>query len=383
MEDIHTTRESRKEHAGRERNCGSRAVLSATLMGVILAGWSPMAGAADPTCPQDNREEVAPDSVNNEARALFRPPGLGTCDVWFAVNNGVYHAFFLQFPEFARGHSATGFPHVGLATSSDLWSWQYHGPVLVPLHDTWNDVAIATGSTVACNGKWWLVYSGHSSTDSGMGLASSDDLMHWQKVGDGPLVSFGRQKFDGQWQREAVEWYAIADPYILPDPVDGWYYAIFNAGIVGQPGNARGCIAAMRSKDIENWEPWRVLSWPKWFDRMETPQIWERGGRWYLYFGAAHDSGINETFVEQSGLPAGRAQRKRDNFVFVADTFAGPYRPRGKWWIDLPDNRHGYIMKVIRDPNGHDVLITTTEGCLSDPYPVTYADDGSLILHRP
>lgn len=356
-----------------------RKIANATVLGVALAGWLSAVNAAGPA---DGRKGAASNMMNKEEHVLFRPPGLGTCDVWFAIDKGIYYAFFLQFPEFARGSIAAGFPHVGLATSSDLRSWQYHGPVLVALDKTWNDRSIATGSTVAYDGKWWMVYSARSSTKSGIGLAKSDDLLHWEKVGDGPVVPFG-PRLDGEWQGKGVKWYAIADPYILPEPIDGWYYAILNAGIDGQPGNARGCIAAMRSKDIEHWEPWRVLSWPGWFDRMETPQIWERNGHWYLYFGAAHDSGTNETFVEQSGLPKERALRKRDNFVFTADTFAGPYNPQGTWWMDLPDKRHGYIMKVIRDPNGSDVMITTTQGCISDPYPVTYTEDGSLILHSP
>ncbi len=319
---------------------------------------------------------LGPPSHSQEV-PMYHPPGMWTWDYWFAVDGDTYHAFYLQapmcLPDPALKH---GHQHVGHAVSHDLVNWDDLGPALVPVHGTWNDLSIATGSVARHDGNWWMLFSGRGSKASGMGLAVSEDLVHWSKVGDGPVVPFGAQ-FKGEWEGRELTWFPLADPYVYPEPFDGWFYAVINARVVGEPIETSGCLAAMRSRDFSSWEPAGIWAFPKWFERMETPQVWTRDGKWYLYFGA--HGGLQHDALRE-GAP--EAYHKAGNFVFMADRMEGPYEPVGQWWLNLPDGRSGYIYKVVEGPAG-DVLLTSIDCKLSSPYRVTYAGDGSMKLSVP
>ncbi|MCX6992447.1 MAG: hypothetical protein NT011_04805 [Kiritimatiellaeota bacterium] len=313
---------------------------------------------------------------------LYHPPGMWAWDFWFAKQGSTYHAFYLQAP-WCLGEPGRmyGNEHVGHATSQDLIHWTDQGPALIAFKDTWNDASIATGSVVAHGGKWWMLFSGVGNKVRGVGLAESDDLMRWRKVGDGPVVPFGKP-FDGVWEGKPLQWVACADPYVYPDPVAGWFYAIINSQVVGVPISESGCLTTMRSRDMKTWEPAGALTCPGWFERLETPQVWQHGGRWYLYFGGAHDHGLSERYCKEMPEEVVKLQ-SRVNCVFTADRFEGPYRPTGKWWFTLPDGKRGYIAKVLPDPDGREMLFMAVDAKLSRPYPVNYAADGSLVLGKP
>ena len=315
---------------------------------------------------------------------LYAPPGMWTNDNWFAQDGETFHAFYLQVPA-AIGNLSdwsrrAGWQHVGHATSTDLVHWTDHGPALVAVRGTWNDDSIATGSIARAEGRWYMVFTAVGRA-LGVGLAVSDDLMTWEKVGEGPVIPFDRA-YEGLWQGRPLVWRGCADPYLYPEPIDGWWHLVLNAQAVGAPLEQSGCLATMRSRDLLTWEPGPVLLYPEWYERLETPQLWTRDGRWYLYFGGAHDHEIPAKYraeVPEEVQGLGR----RVNCVFISEAFEGPYRPVGQWWIKLPDGRGGYIHKVFPGPDGSDVLITTTGTQLSRPYSVTYGSDGQLVLGLP
>lgn len=306
---------------------------------------------------------------------LFAPPGMNTNDNWFALDGDVTHAFFLQRPDHG-GDAATGFPNVGHATSRDLWHWEDHGTALFPIRGTWNDISIATGSIARHDGKWWMAYTARGSKVSGVGMAVSDDLFRWEKVGDRPVVPCGKVH-EAIWEGKPVRWVFLADPYLFPEPVDGWYWMALNSRDVDAPVPEAGCVTLMRSRDMMNWESAAVMAYPKWFERLETPQMWEHGGRWYLYFGGAHDEGIPEIYTEMTGITRMPA---RVNAVFIGETLEGPYRPVGDWKLDIPGAPWWYIAKVLPGPGGREAMIVTAQGRISWPYAVSYAEDGSVVV---
>ena len=59
----------------------------------------------------------------------------------------------------------------------------------------------------------------------------------------------------------------------------------------------------------------------------------------------------------------------------------GPYEPGPQWRLRIPDPRFAYICKILRCPDGRDVMLTTIGAkSLSRPFPVTYNDDGTLSV---
>jgi len=314
--------------------------------------------------------------------ADFAPPGMWTNDNWFAQDGDTYHAFYLQVP--ACIGDRNNWPHrallnqVGHATSKDLVHWTDQGPVIVPIPGTWIQ-ALATGSVARFEGKWWMVFTVNQGKP-GVGLAVSEDLMTWKLVGDGPIIPTA--VYSGTWQGAPLKWWPCADPYLYPEPIDGWMVMVVNAKVEGAPADSSGCLATWRSRDLKTWEPGPVLLYPQSIDRLETPQLWQHGSRWYLYFGAAHDQ--KEISARwQAEAPEEIKTRRRVNCLYMADRWDGDYQPSpGTWWLDkLPGGAWGYIHKVLPGPEGHDALLTTTGDLrLSRPYEVVYGEDGGVTL---
>lgn len=318
------------------------------------------------------------------AADLFHPPGMWINDLWFAQAGDTYHAFYLQTPmaigDVNNWPARHDLQQIGHATSQDLIHWTDHGPVVTPMPGSWRS-AIATGSVAHHDGKWWMAFSATGAKDAVVGLAMSDDLMTWKVAEDGPLVT--GQAYAGMWQGRSLRWQALADPYLCPDSVAGWHYLLLNARVLDAPIASAGCIGVLRSRDMRRWEAAGIFAYPEWCERMETPALWQHAGRWYLYFGAAHDQPeLPEKWRRE--VPVELKKKRRVNCIFTAGQFAGPYQPTCTWWLDrMPDGRSGYIHKVVHDPRGGEVLFTSTDLKISPPYPVQYAADGSVQLGAP
>lgn len=319
--------------------------------------------------------------MTSAATLGFAPPGMWTNDNWFAKSGDTYHVFYLQVPRcigIANRWTIGGrLAQVGHATSTDLIHWTDQGPVIVPVPGSWVQ-ALATGSVAPFGGKWYMVFTINAG-QPGVGLAVSDDLMTWELVGEGPVAP--SREYVGTWQGQPLKWRPCADPYLYPEPLDGWMVLVINAQVVGAPLAESGCLATLRSRDLRTWEPGPVLLYPQTIERLETPQFWTHGGRWYLYFGAAHDQAEISTRW-QAEVPDAIRTHRRVNCLYLADRWDGLYRPQpGQWWLDrLPDGGGGYIHKVLAGPDGSDVLLTTRDMRVSPPYRVRYAADGSVTL---
>jgi len=312
---------------------------------------------------------------------LFAPPGAWIHDLWFARHNGVYHAFYLQAPQAIgdpRNWSARhDLQQIGHATSTDLKHWQDRGCAVTPLPRTWRS-AIATGSVVRHQGRWYMAFSATGAQSSVVGLAVSDDLMTWTVPQDSPLLTSAA--LEGSWNGRSLHWQALADPYLYPEAVDGWYYMFLNARVQGDPLNSAGCLAVVRSRNLQQWESAGIAAYPEWCDRMETPCVWRHDQRWYVCFGTAQDQAeFPDKWTES--VPDSLKKSRRVNAVFTGKDLLGPYLPAGEWWLDqLPDGRRGYIYKVLPGLDGMDVLLTSTGSKISPAYPVEYPDAGGLRL---
>jgi beta-1,2-mannosidase len=88
-----------------------------------------------------------------------------------------------------------------LATSKDLIHWERHGIIIPGYTGKWNVKWTKSGAMVPekINGKYWMYYLADAKgKDSQMGVASSDDLLHWSEVLDHPVVASRPGAFDSQ-----------------------------------------------------------------------------------------------------------------------------------------------------------------------------------------
>jgi predicted GH43/DUF377 family glycosyl hydrolase len=88
-----------------------------------------------------------------------------------------------------------------LATSKDLVHWQRQGVILPAYKGHWNVRWTKSGAIVPerINGKYWIYFLGTSADNiDQMGLASSTDLIHWTEATDVPVLAGRPGQFDSR-----------------------------------------------------------------------------------------------------------------------------------------------------------------------------------------
>jgi predicted GH43/DUF377 family glycosyl hydrolase len=86
-----------------------------------------------------------------------------------------------------------------LATSKDLIHWDRQGVILPAYQGRWNTNWTKSGAIVPekINGKYWMYYLGDARGPKPQtGIATSDDLLHWTDASDQPVLPVRPGKFD-------------------------------------------------------------------------------------------------------------------------------------------------------------------------------------------
>ncbi len=287
-----------------------------------------------------------------------------------------YHLFFLYasraLHDPRRRHGRAG---IGHAASPDLVNWVRLPDALVrgdrPAFD---DQATWTGSVVrGPDGTWFMFYTGVSDADSGLvqriGLATSTDLLRWDKHPANPLL-----EADPQWYEKLAEpplWNdeAWRDPWVFADPGgDGWHMLITARANHG-PSDDRGVIGHARSADLVHWLVQPPLSEPgDGFGQLEVFQLLEIDGEFLLIFNCLEGE-LSDARQTRTGGTGGV-------WVAAGQSAMGPFDIAGATL--LADSRH-YVGKAIKDPAGDWVLLAFENddrdgnfvGSLTDPMPLT------------
>jgi beta-fructofuranosidase len=316
---------------------------------------------------------------------LLRLPDHWVWDSWVADDGDAYHLFFLKAP---RSEEGPGSRHararVGHAVSTDLVTWQECPDALGPLPGGWDDLAIWTGSVVRDDeGRWRLHYTAISErgglTDQRLGVAVSDDLMSWTRVGHAPLLAI-----DPRWYKthpaDVTASETWRDPFLVRDPDgDGWHMLV-TARAVGGARNDDGVIGHARSRDLVAWEVCPPLSDPgSGFGQLEVPQVRQVDGRWVLVFTCHPDEQTPEQRARfgdfctwsvpgASALGPWHVEKARP-FTAAPALFAAPLVQRrdGSWCL---------IGFLNREAEGVDAME------IVDPIPV-HLEDGYLVADEP
>lgn len=304
--------------------------------------------------------------MGHQAVANYQPESMLSWDYWFAVNEETktYHGYYLQYPIEADLTKRHGHQWVGHAISKDLRNWETVEDALKPIPGTLNDKGIATGSVVrGDDGRWYKWFTLNGSKAKGLALAVSDDLFTWEQKPE--LFINKRETITAEWQGTTYEGMILADPYVHPEKMDGFYWLTINTHILQPPaGLKKGAVLMMKSKDLLTWVPHKFVAFPGLYVRCETTQTWEHNGKWYLFFGGADG-------------PGGSFH----NHIYMAGSFDGPYEAQPWSRTQLPDGEKFYIGKHITDLDGNEYFLAGMKySALSKPYRVSYGEDGRVLL---
>jgi len=151
------------------------------------------------------------------------------------VEDGTFYCFY-------EAENAGGQEQVGLAVSTDLLKWTKHksNPVLRAGPPGAWDHRAAKLPVVAKHGETYvMLYTGKDGRGAAIGLATSKDLLYWDKAASNPVIP-GRP---GEW-----------DPLLTTCPAivqrRGVYHAIYR-GMTGFYANQR--LGLLTSSDLLHW----------------------------------------------------------------------------------------------------------------------------------
>lgn len=316
---------------------------------------------------------------------MLRLPGEWIWDSWIVDDGERYHLFFLRAPATPeapelRHTSAT----IGHAVSTDLVAWEDLGVALAPRPGAWDDLAVWTGSVARGDDGIWRMYytaistGGKGVKDQRLGLAESDDLMTWRRVGDRPLVDV-----DPRWYRTLDEDPGASetwrDPFVFRDPGgDGWHMLV-SARVPTSARNEDGVLALARSADMVTWELQPPMTEPAGFGQLEVAQVRPVDGRWILVF-TCH--------------PEEQSEARRRGFGAYATWVVAGDAPTGPW--DIANARpftaepHLFAAPLVQERDGGWAFVgfrnrealgdLTFE--ISDPIRVRLDDDGAGLATR-
>ena len=210
----------------------------------------------------------------------FEPRNIGDVDVVY--HEGTFHLFHLVLPN----HD-----FIAHATSDDGLNWRrVENALFIGDPGAWDDDALWTMNVSADPekpGSWRMFYTGLSRRERGriqrIGLAVSDDLIHWTKVNDGayPLeVGRGGETFYESGLNEGRKWVSFRDPLFF---CDGGKNMLLASGRVKYgPVIRRGCVAVCEEVERDKWEFRPPLYHPRRYDDVEVPGLFKLGGTYFL-----------------------------------------------------------------------------------------------------
>lgn len=325
----------------------------------------------------------------------LRLPDKWLWDFWLAQDGADkqhpadYHVFYLQA---SRSLGNPDLRHwnvsIGHAVSQNLRDWRVLPDALHPSPiAAWDDYTTWTGSIIRHEGLWHLFYTGCNRAERGLvqriGLATSDDLIHWKKHPANPVIAA-----DPRWYEllDTNLWHdqAWRDPWVFRHPETGSFHALITARANHGPADGRGLIGHARSDDLIHWEVLPPLTEPGEFGHLEVPQLVHIQGRYYLLF-CATASVHSAARRQRTGL-----KPVTGTHCLVADNPLGPFRFSSDEFLAGDEIGSLYAGKLAQGTDGEWVLLASRMfapdgafiGELSDPFPVTIERAGDLSVGR-
>jgi len=185
---------------------------------------------------------------------------------------GIYYLFY-------AGNESKTPGNICLATSEDLIHWKKHGEILQPEYD-WEEAQIKAPAPVPLkiNGKYWMYYQGEREAwKAKIGLAYSEDLIHWTQALEKPVMIPRKGYFDSRGTEPGV---AVV--------IDKGIFLIYN-GWGGDSTNINKAGWALFSKENPAELIARcsspIISLPH--DHVFAESLVKFENKWYLYYGVA------------------------------------------------------------------------------------------------
>ena len=196
-------------------------------------------------------------------------------DITIYIHNGEYHLFHLIIPN----HD-----YIAHAISNDGLAWRRtKNAIFVGDPGEWDDDMLWTMHVFAKDESFYMYYTGlqreHKGVNSKIGLAMSDDLIHWNKIKNEGLPIEIRNEIYESVDDNPRGWLSFRDPFYFE------YKGRDNILFCGRknfgPISRRGCVGLLQ---IENGKYIfkESLIYPMVYDDVECPCIFELNETFYI-----------------------------------------------------------------------------------------------------
>lgn len=214
--------------------------------------------------------------------------GGGTEDPRLVEINGTYYLTYTGYNNVDGAGPGKRDAQLCLATSQDLIHWARHGVILPAYRGAWNVGWTKSGAILPekLNGKYWMYYLGDATDTAGeMGVAYSEDLLHWSSALDHPVLSPRPNYFDSKVTEPGPP------PVITPQGVLLVYNGaddnlVYSTGWVLFDKTDPTKVITRADKSmfhpVETWE--KVGQVP---NVVFVEGLVRRGNRWLFYYGGA------------------------------------------------------------------------------------------------
>ncbi|MDZ7800389.1 MAG: hypothetical protein U5K81_06305 [Trueperaceae bacterium] len=241
----------------------------------------------------------------------FRPVQIGDVDV--IAHDGAYHLFHLVLPN----HDL-----IAHAISEDGLSWR-RAPNALFVGDPGafdDDMLWTMHVSRDPAGGFRMLYTGLARDEEGrvqrIGLARSDDLMHWRKVeGGGFPLALDHPAYE--CELEPRGWTSFRDPYLIQ--TEHGTEILASARVAHGPPLRRGCVARLAWDGRTAPRPKAPLHHPNRYDDVEVPSLFEDGGHWWLLGSIREDRKVH---LWRAGRPDGPFEAPSDNVLLPQGNYA-------------------------------------------------------------
>jgi hypothetical protein len=168
----------------------------------------------------------------------------------------------------------------GHATTRDFVTWETHEACFFIDVRGWDHGHVFAPFVIAHAGRHWMFYTGVATDNTQrIGLAVSDDLFHWDRVGDRPVI---RPEEYGWAYCPTSGGAACRDAHVIAHAgrFELYYTAVTRAG--------NGCVARASSADLLTWRDEGVVYGFSAWNQCESSNVQRRGDDWLLFFGGHH-----------------------------------------------------------------------------------------------
>ena len=223
---------------------------------------------------------------------------------WARDDQGVYHLYF-------QNEGLSGSNDIEHYTTRDLQTLRYIGVALTANASGWDSQGVWAPHIVRSGDTWFMFYTGINGTSAQsqqrIGLAVSDDLLHWTRVASQLPVSGEGAVFDCQdswttWGTAVNYDDQCRDPFVTWDAEQQSWVLFATARSI----NGYAVITVATSPDLVSWTGQGYIDASRRIENgvagqvtggeAENPFVMERDGTYYLLFTDWRDPEDDITF---------------------------------------------------------------------------------------